>query len=725
MNSILSFLAGILFAYLFVWTIRNIAGRLFLVCLLSPACFANSAQVWLYAGDTASGTYHVVEMSSNGGASWSATTAVNQCGTAAVADCGSGGTSLSGSDYFWVGFGAGYGNPAKWRVVNYPGGTISGPYDFEIPPNDSANHFKYFNSTGETTSTGESFTNHVGTVYFINTNQFGSDFRVVIKTNGVVMRDYHDWIGTAGVVAGTFTNDVAWTWEVFGPGNADNDYVPKLVGSGSSTAVAGVESGPPPSGLFPETANPGVGGTAAVSTNQQTINALQAQLSLGVGQLLSQLEKNRTNFTNSVMEQFMTNQPNYSNVLERIHTNTLESTNLLYKMSTNSDIAASALSGGGASTYSNIVTNVSGFLNSAMSDFGGSSVGSNSAGWQGQVLGSETNQVPEGSSDSALTYTFENPVSGTQFRLNLDIFSFFDDTASTVGMKGKIVDWLQWLNAWILKLIPFVAFWAFASLMFSWVNEINHASLLVAGSPDVAPWKLAGKVFIAALVVSLALIVGALPTLLVAKMQAGAFSMSPIIPSVVDHIEEGTGMDFIGAATRFWLFLNEGIPFTTVIFTIAHYLAFTLYGRTLMTQAYWGLRAFKFLASAIVLCFVGIQSEAASLRVLNLDTNSIVFTNEDRQLAFPPGETVLNIEDAAWKVGDLAIDLDAAEFEVVYRFARDELGVLVADRALDDGDWSWFWMGFKLGSIMFGWAMVVNWLRQGMNAPAKYGGPAD
>lgn len=709
MNNILSLLAGLLFAYLFIWAIRNMAGRLFLFFLIG-LLNVQAATYWTFKNDTGG----AVDIS-GGGKLVSQKNSASGVGFTSFVELGSGSigngvTAKSAVATTWS-------NGDTWKIYfQYPGNVTgdpseiiaSGTYptDFNLSggPGGEPIYSITVNLSGAPPA---SYTNHVGTVSFVNTNQFGGFYTISFYTNGVLAGESSYNMTSAGAFGGTYTNDTAWTWTVTGPGGLENDFQPVVVASGSSTPVGGQSSAPPPATYTPQVTQndpiPYLNPSTGNSNVSPIVTSIQSQGAANTAQLLAQLERNRTNSTGDGGH-------NYSNLLQQISTNTATMTN--------------QLAGDGAG-WSNQVSGVAGAMGTASNAFWASDVGQATEGWRDDVLGSVTNQVPTGSSDSALSYTFSNPVTGDTYRLNLDIFSFFDDSASTIGMKGKVVDWLGWLNGWILKLIPFVAFWAFARLMYGWVLELNQQALLTAGTPEVSPWKLAGKALGVVLIAGLALIVGALPTALVAAMQAGGFSFAPAVPSVVGHINEGSGLDFIAAAKRFWLFLNEAIPFTTVIFTIAHYLAFTLYGRGLMVQAYWSLRAFKWVAGAILLCFVGLQSEAASVRVLNLDTNVVVWTNAQRQLAFPPGETVLNIEDTGWEFNGEEIDLDANEFEVIYRFSRDLAGVLVADRALDEGDWSWFWMGFKLGSIMFGWAMIVNWVRQGMNAPAKYAGPPD
>lgn len=332
-----------------------------------------------------------------------------------------------------------------------------------------------------------------------------------------------------------------------------------------------------------------------------------------------------------------------------------------------------------------------------------------------------TNQSVTGEgSDSILKFTFNN-ANGDPAALNLDPLNTTGDTALAASMKVKFKTWMNFLRDWILKLLPFVMFWGCMSLAVGWMRAASESSLHVADSAanNLSPSGLIAGVVSGVIAVAFSFMFGFFPTMLVTKFEE--LSLTGAIPSLADHIRDWTeGGDMATAGLRAFEVFSEAIPFTSCIQSAVTYLGFRAFGEKAYIGVLSAFRAFAFVSKCVLPFLLVAQIHGASVRVINLDTNSVTWTNDSRSLAFPQGETLLNLEDTGWKVGDVVLDLDEGENEIVYRFSRNAAGELVADRGVDEGDWSWFWGGYKIGIVIFGAAWMVRIVRTGLTVPMRH-----
>lgn len=632
--------------------------------------------------------------------------------------------SIAAGAYFPSGPGAG--------VTEYPGGSGAYYYNMDaqgiygVAVNDANGliwsdcGFNYTVQHVQTVNLGTTtYTNYFFTgMTFTNTNAFGADYTFRFYTNGV-LAESHDFYLPAGEGLTTpgLTNSMPMSWEIIGPGGPSNDYRDVVLAGQNSSALPGQTSQPSytagsasqtsgsPWTQVPQQSSGNIPADAAVAARQNAegiMRSIEGQGNKDTERILGAL----TNLSFSV-----TNNLTVTNSMD------MGWTNILLNIRTNTAVATNQLAG-----YTNsLQAAAEDAVNQASNDFAASPYGSHIASGISGVLGTDTNQGPSGAASSVFMASIVGP-HGRTWVLNMDpLQNHATEASGQSGLRSTLLSWLNWLRAWILKLVPFVMWWAFGRKMFEFLAETEKEATRAVKNPSAAPWDIAGRLVGALLIGVLALIVGALPTALVAKMQEFSY-MTPAIPSLADHVSSSSSGTWGVAAARFYDCLTEGIPFTTVIFALAHYLAFELYGRQLLVSFIWMLRAFKWIVWVLVVAS-SFQVYAGQVRVLNMDTNQVRWTNYARQIWVQPGETVFNLEDESWGIDGVGpvviVDPDAPEHEAVIRIGRDESGTLVVDQAWDEGEWSFFWGGYKVGFVIFGLAFAVSSIRAGVNGAVR------
>lgn len=447
----------------------------------------------------------------------------------------------------------------------------------------------------------------------------------------------------------------------------------------------------------------------AVDVGDKEINALVAEL-----------EQVRTNGTGTTVSVTNSVSVSLTNVVSVTNNFDLTWTNILLGIRTNTDYGATNTMvmtnqlRGDTNSLSSWVTNVSGALAAASNEFASTSFAGSLREGRSAVEGTLTNQAVSSDNTALQASITQN---GHTYMLNMDPFAAGSGGGIHPGLRATLLSWANWLRAWMLKLVPFVMWWAFANRLFFFSYETAEKASTAVKNPDAAPWSLAGRVVGFVLIAILAGLVAYVPSALVAKMQL--ITMSADIPSIADHL--GTSSGTWGAsATRLFACLSELIPFTTLVFCLAHYAAFELYGRELLAGFIWALRAFKWIVWILPVC---LTVNGATVRFSVLTTNSVVLTNSARSLALPIGSTEMNLEDTGWGLvgyGSLTIvDSSAPENEAVIRIGNDLLGVLIVDQAWDEGEWSWFWGGYQVGFVVFGLAFAVSAIRAGTSAAIR------
>ena len=554
MNDILSYCAGIFTALLIVAIPLRVWRGKFFVSLLGLSLLSAQASTYVNINNNTGSSVHIssrIVFSFDGGAGQAVSGASGSSISAgATMACGAAPTIGSG----------------QTLTVYFDGaaiGSVSAPGGFAMSGGPGFNPIA--NSTLSLVGGFITYTNHISTISFANTNFFGADFTLNIYTNGVLWTNRTTYVPQGDLISGNFTNSTAFTWEVVGPGNADNDYQPIVYNSGSSTSSTGgtqfasggsaSQTSGNPVGYTP-TQSSGIPATQSVADRQNAesiVRVIQAQGSLDTGRLLAQLENNRTNGSGMDMS--------WTNLLGHISTNTANTTNLL-----------------GALLSSNFHSGAAGFLSAAVDAAMSAATNGYDSTPEGQmiadaisgVLATDTNQVVAAPSTNALARGFVSP-SGQTLYFNANLLTTGVDSVGIASVKGQIVKLLQWLHGWILKLLPFVMFWLFTNQVLAWQKDLMGKGFVsMPKGLDLSPWKLAAKIpmGIAAGVI-VGFILGFVPTGVISYMQG--ISMSAAIPSLADHIQNSgvTGARWLGSMVSFWGYINEAIPFTTVFFASA------------------------------------------------------------------------------------------------------------------------------------------------------------
>lgn len=702
MNDILSYCAGIFTALLIVAIPLRVWRGKFFVLLFGLSLLSAQASTYVNINNNTGSSVHIssrIVFSFDGGAGQAVSGASgSSIAAGATMACGAAPTIGSGQTLTVYFDGAAIGS------VSAPGGfAMSGGPGFNPIANATLNL-----SGGFVT-----YTNHVASINWTNTTA-GADYTLKFYTNGVLATNVSGYFGTTDSYVRSFTNlfgvGQAFTWEIVGPGSAENDYAPVVVASGSSTGtVSGTSSGS--SGAATSTSTPGnpiasvpqqgtntipVDTSVAARQNAEAIvRTIEKQGSFDTERILAGLERNRTNSTAQSPDM------SWTNLLGHISTNTANTTNLL-----------------GALLSSNFHSGAAGFLSAAVDAAMSAATNGYDSTPEGQmiadaisgVLATDTNQVVAAPSTNALARGFVSP-SGQTLYFNANLLTTAVDSVAIASVKGQIVKLLQWLHGWILKLLPFVMFWLFTNQVLAWQKDLMGKGFVsMPKGLDLSPWKLAAKIpmGIAAGVI-VGFILGFVPTGVISYMQG--ISMSAAIPSLADHIQNSgvTGARWLGSMVSFWGYINEAIPFTTVIFCCAHYAAFQLYGVKLVQLVNTVLARLGFVLGCIAFAFVPV-SEAAQLEVWNLSGTNVWFSNSvsTAQLCFPSGGPfILNIESGEWVVRETnVVEFPVSEDRYVLRV--DLAGVV---SSMAESEWSWFWAGVVHWVPIFGLLATASVLR--------------
>lgn len=549
-------------------------------------------------------------------------------------------------------------------------------------------------------------TNHVAEVAWTN-NAAGADFTLKVYTNGVLYTNVTGFYGTGDDFTRGLTNvageGVAFTWEIVGPGGAENDYSPVVVASGSSTGTPSYDTGLPPafngSGNLgdpfvnvPEQDSGTIPADSAVAARQNSegiIRALQLQGGQDTERLLAGLEKLRTNGTS---EMDMT----WTNILKDISTNTANLNTNAFEAYTNS-----------------FVSEIQSLIASSTNDFNSSSTAALIDSGISDVLTTLTNQEAVSLSSNPLVFEFQSP-SGSTMRANFGLSSV-GDPAWMVLLKGQLVGWCNFLRAWFLKLIPFVVFWIFTYQTLQW----ERVALLNLGylpkSFEVSPSKLAGKV-VNALIASVVIgfVVGFIPTALVSYTQSGLMSgASAAIPSVAGHIDDPSwaAYQWIDAIKAFFNATTELIPYTSVVFLAAHYGAFMLYGERLLMMVLRIFARIGWATAALAFCCVP-QLSATEVELWNFAGTNVIVSNivTEKFLSVPPGgPMLLNLAAAEYDVAGTSVEIPEIEDRFVFRIEGGGISTSIAA-----SEWSWFWGFYLTGVPIFGLIAMVAAVRDGV-----------
>lgn len=169
------------------------------------------------------------------------------------------------------------------------------------------------------------YTNHISTITFTNTNSFAAEFELNVYTNGVIWTNTSGFFFSGEGFSHTLTNSTAFTWEIIGPTGLENLAV---INSGSSTPSTGSTQFPNGGAYSPQSGNPFANvpqqGSGTIPTNSAVADrqnseaitrAVQAQGDLDTKRIVAQLELNRTNSEGQSMDM------GWTNILKEINTN--------------------------------------------------------------------------------------------------------------------------------------------------------------------------------------------------------------------------------------------------------------------------------------------------------------------------------------------------------------------------------------------------------------------
>lgn len=245
--------------------------------------------------------------------------------------------------------------------------------------------------------------------------------------------------------------------------------------------------------------------------------------------------------------------------------------------------------------------------------------------------------------------------------------------------------------------------------------------------PSVTVTDLVGRATYGLFLVSVTTtLIGMLPWLSWAFMSGMAAWISPM-PDIdlAADVSNNFGWDAGGVmketALKFFWGIAQGVPFVELIAAFVQWCAFRFYmpwlfGFVLNLAHAHGILV---IGRCVLPFLLVIGANGAQVELHNLTGTNVVWTNASRTIAFPPGETRIDIEPGWYLPGGAEVVLSDNENIQVLRFSQDENGALVVDGGFATSPADYFWYGFAAGFSLFGTVAAASVIKAAVNVGVK------
>jgi len=536
MNQILSFVGGLIVAWLFVGTIGRVAtGRWIVLAFL--LVLPSQAAV-LYQIRNAGGTTLYVDGSSpNGRVEHNNSSSVQTSYKNSSANSGTDVGSLAAGATCWVRA------SVTWQGVAFTVKRAASPetslYSFGSGEFSTANGEGNYVSDKVINLDGSGLytTNCLAELNFSEAVNYPGDWEIRIYRNSVFLHaqtffglgqgDTMEW-HEAHVDCATYT------YEIFGPGAPESNTYFEPKGGGNFDNSNPETPGTPDNGTPDTTDNDPIDGkpdrtitnddkTAARENAEAIIDAID-RANHDLGQILRGVGTNilALNLTNVVDLSGLTN------LLSQIMTNGATLTN---QMSWTNWVSARNAS-------SNVLQGIGvADMNAGSNEFNSSAMATFMNGARTGALSSATNQGAFTMGINPLAAALVLPNGATRY-FNGDLLDTSLDSSPMASIKGQLKKWANFCREWILRLIPFVMFWLCAKKVLGVQRRVSEMALQLRMGPLRDIQSTLGRYisigFIAGLTaIIIGIIIGLIPTALVANMQSITNGHAGAMPSMV------------------------------------------------------------------------------------------------------------------------------------------------------------------------------------------------
>jgi hypothetical protein len=306
-------------------------------------------------------------------------------------------------------------------------------------------------------------------------------------------------------------------------------------------------------------------------------------------------------------------------------------------------------------------------------------------------------------------------VAGVDYSINLDPFQ--EGTAITTWI-AKLLELLTFSKKIAAMFIFVGLFWVMYSHVEQYSKDVVVMSDRIVHLPTVGASNLVGRAAFGMFMVNVVTaIIGVLPWAAFAVM-ALIFNSAPASAAPNLDITTEVNASFTGAMKevflRYFKMIAYGIPFAEMLSAFVQWAAFRFYMPWLygLVITYMHTHALLVIGRCILPFLFVVGASGAHLELHNLTGTNLVWTNAQRRVEFPPGETRINIE-AGWymEADGSEVPLPDTENLQVMRVSKDETGLLVLDNAFATSPADSFWYGFAAGLSIFGalaWVSVIK-----------------